>query len=413
MDKDYETIIHSSFYHVAPIDFPQGENYISDIELITMSSTGIIDAQIANMTLNESCMMLINAIKVFQMGFFDCAFYSLQQTIELSLSGIYLSSDKNKIKSWNNWEKGFEKATMIQELKKEDPDYKNIKEELSFYFKELRETQLEIDKYVHKQGFTTFYTYHGRTADYHTKHIRKLQCDFERYLKECIGAVAIYRLVIDPLPLLLMDEDIDMRTPDFITEPFGARFIENYIPEDVVKAYKQTEIYKGYYDDLSKREKQNDAVYALIHWSSINREKLEDYSNQAHLLSLHDRLALIITILSPKVTNCYLMNGCLWYHTENKSQRGRFSITFGNDYFQQFFHDDSNYNLPFENVFISKCFAFGETHYFEHNTPLVQQEIALMEQSFFELNKNFEETNKRLQDWFNMQIQNNKQYNTK
>lgn len=396
MDNNHETTIHSSFYQVAPIDFPQGENYISDIEFLTMSSNGIIDAQIANMTLNESCMMLINAIKVFQMGFFDCAFYSLRQTIELSLSGIYLSSDKNKIKSWNNWEKGFEKATMIQELKKEDPDYKNIKEELSFYFKELRETQLEIDKYVHKQGFTTFYTYHGRTAEYHTKHIRKLQCDFERYLKECIGAVAIYRLVIDPLPLLLMDEDIDMRTPDFITEPFGARFIENYIPEDVVKAYKQTEIYKGYYDDLSKRERQNDAVYALIHWSSINREKIEDYSNQAHLLSLYDRLALIITISSPKVTNCYLMNGCLWYHTENESQRGRFSITFGNDYFQQFFHDDNNYNLPFENVFISKCLAFGETHYFEHNEPLVQQEIALIEQSVFELNKNFEETNKRL-----------------
>lgn len=408
MDNNHETTIHSTFYQVAPIDFPQGENYISDIEFLTMSSNGIIDAQIANMTLNESCMMLINAIKVFQMGFFDCAFYSLRQTIELSLSGIYLSSDKNKIKSWNNWEKGFEKATMIQELKKEDPDYKNIKEELSFYFKELRETQLEIDKYVHKQGFTTFYTYHGRTADYHTKHIRKLQCDFERFLKECIGAVAIYRLVIDPLPLLLMDEDIVMRTPDFITEPFGARFIENYIPEDVVKAYKQTEIYKGYYDDLSKREKQNDAVYALIHWSSINREKLEDYSNQAHLLSFHDKLALIITILSPKVTNCYLMNGCLWYHTENESQRGRFSITFGNDYFQQFFHDDSNYNLPFENVFISKCLAFGETHYFEHNTPLVQQEIELMEHSFFELNKNYEETNKRLQDWFNVQTLKNK-----
>lgn len=408
MDNNLETTIHSSFYQVAPIDFPQGENYISDIEFLTMSSNGIIDAQIANMTLNESCMMLINAVKVFQLGFFDCAFYSLRQTIELSLSGIYLSSDKNKIKSWNNWEKGFEKAAMIQELKKEDPDYKNIKEELSFYFNELRETQLEIDKYVHKQGFTTFYTYHGRTADYHTKHIRKLQCDFERYLKECIGAVAIYRLVIDPLPLLLMDEDIEMRTPDFITEPFGARFIENYIPEDVVKAYKQTEIYKGYYDDLSKREKQNDAVYALIHWSSINREKLEDYSNQAHLLSFHDKLALIITILSPKVTNCYLMNGCLWYHTENESQRGRLSITFGNDYFQQFFHDDSNYNLPFENVFISKCLAFGETHYFEHNTPLVQQEIALIENSVFELNKNYEETNKRLQDWFNIQMQTNK-----
>ena len=73
MDGNHETIIHSSFYLVAPIDFPQGECYISDIESLTMSSNGIIDAQIANMTLNESCMMLINAIKVFQLGFFDCA----------------------------------------------------------------------------------------------------------------------------------------------------------------------------------------------------------------------------------------------------------------------------------------------------------------------------------------------------
>ena len=60
-----ETIIHSSLYQVIPIDFPQGDDYISDIELITMSDTGIIDAQIANMTCNESCMMLINAIKLF------------------------------------------------------------------------------------------------------------------------------------------------------------------------------------------------------------------------------------------------------------------------------------------------------------------------------------------------------------
>ena len=83
-----DTTIHSSLYEVTPIDFPQGEEYISDIELITMSDTGIIDAQVANMTLNESCIMLINAIRVFTMGFFDCAFYSLRQTIELSIGGI-------------------------------------------------------------------------------------------------------------------------------------------------------------------------------------------------------------------------------------------------------------------------------------------------------------------------------------
>lgn len=403
MDNNHETTIHSSFYQVVPIDFPQGENYISDIELITMSSTGIIDAQIANMTLNESCMMLINAVKVFQLGFFDCAFYSLRQTIELSLSGIYLSSDKNKIKSWNNWEKGFEKATMIQELKKEDPDYKNIKEELSFYFKELRETQLEIDKYVHKQGFSTFYTYHGHTANYHTKHIRKLQYDFERYLKECIGAVAIYRLVIDPLPLLLTDEDIEMRTPDFITEPFGARFIEKYIPEGVVEAYKHTDIYKAYYDELSKREKQNEAVYDLIHWSFINRNLADNYLSQVHLLSFHDRLALIIVFSTPNVSNCYLMNGASWYHTENDSNRKSSSIHYGNDYYQGFFPNEQCYNLPFDNVFISRCFAFGETHYFEHNHPLNKQEINLIETGANALDENYNEMEEKLSKLYEKQ----------
>ena len=405
---DQDTIIHSSFYEVTPIDFPQSEEYISDIELITMSSTGIIDAQITNMTLNESCIMLVNAIKIFRLGFFDCAFYSLRQTIELSISGIYLFSDKKKITNWNNGEKGFEKGYMTSRLlKNEESDYKDVRNKLNSYFENLRNTQLKIDKYVHKQGFTTFYTYHGGTANYYKKHTEKLIRDFEKYLKECIGAVAIYRLVIDPLPILLMDDDIEMRTPDFITEPFGQDFINKYLPSEVINAYKQTNIYQGYYDDLSNREKQNEAVYGLIHWQSINRNFGDDYVTQAHLLSIHDRLALIITFSSSKVSNCYLMNGCLWYHTEVDSRRGKLSITFGNDYFQQFFIDDNNFNQPFENVYISRCCAFGETHFFEHNEPLMEQEIALIEQMVSKINKKYDETNAILQDWYNEQIKQN------
>ena len=403
MDKD--TIIHSSSYVVTPIDFPQGEEYVSDIELITVSGTGIIDAQITNMTLNESCIMLVNAIKIFRLGYFDCAFYSLRQTIELSIGGIYLFSDKNKIVDWNNGKNGFEKGTMTSLLlKDEKSDYKDVRDKLKFYFDNLRSTQQRIDKYVHKQGFTTFYTYHGRTANYYKKHTEKLTRDFEKYLKECIGAIAIYRLVIDPLPILLMDDDIEMRTPDFITEPFGQDFINKYIPGEVINAYKKTNIYQGYYIDLSNREKQNDSVYGLIHWQSINRNLRDDYVTQAHLLSMHDKLALTITFSSYKVSNCYLMDGCLWYHTEVDSKRGKSSITIGNDYFQQFFVDDKKYNQPFENVYISKCCAFGETHYFEHNEPLVEQEIALLEQMVSEINRKFDETNTLLQEWYNEQI---------
>ena len=173
--------IHSSLYEISPIDFPQGDEYISDIELITMSDTGIIDAQVINMTLKESCMMLVNAIKVFRLGFFDCAFYSLRQTIELSLGGIYLYTNKDKIKDWNRGTDGFEKGRMAQFLKQNDTTFCNIREKMAYYFNGLRMVERGIDKYVHKQGVGTFYTYHGANHDYRRNHLNKIAKDFEKY----------------------------------------------------------------------------------------------------------------------------------------------------------------------------------------------------------------------------------------
>lgn len=398
-----EKNMHSSLYEVVPIDFPQGVGYISDIEMITMSITGILEAQVSNMTLNESCMMLINAIKVFEMGFFDCAFYSLRQTIELSIGGIYLYSDKKRLHGWNKGERGFEKGRMTQLLKNNDATFSDVIEKLQFYFDDLQKAESKINKYVHKQGVSTFYTYHGHTPNYYQKHKAKLIRDFDTFLKDCIGAVAVYRLIVDPLPLLLTDQNIAMRTPDTITAPFGQSFINKYINERVVEAYKQTAIYQGYYEELSAREKQNEAVYDLIHWQLIDRNFAADYKEQAHLLSAHDKLALIISFASEKVSNCYLMDGFLLYFTDVKSLRDN-SLTLGNSYFQKFFPDERNSNLPFDNVFISRCSAFGETHYFEHNEPLVEQEIALIKQFASELNIKYEETNEQLKNCYNEHV---------
>lgn len=400
---DNEKNMHSSLYEVVPIDFPQGEDYISDIELIPMSITGILEAQFANATLNESCMMLINAIRVFRLGFFDCAFYSLRQTIELSIGGVYLCCNKKKVQDWNKGENGFEQGRMVQMLKNDNATFSDVREKLEFYFDELRNAEQKINKYVHKQGMATFYTYHVRTPNYYQKHRARLVRDFETFLKDCIGAVAVYRLIIDPLPLLLTDQNIAMRTPDTFTAPFGESFINKYINERVIEAYKQTEIYQGYYGELSGYEKQNEAVYDLIHWQLIDRNFTAEYKQQAHLLSVHDKLALIISFASEKVSNCYLMDGFLLYFTEVKSLRKN-SLTLGNSYYQNFFPDERNYNLPFDNVYISRCSAFGETHYFEHNEPLAEQEIALIEQYASELNMQFNETNEQLQKWYDEQM---------
>lgn len=398
-----EKYSYSPMFEVLPFDFPQSEEYISDIEFITMSISGIMDAQIANIALKESCQMLINAINLFEMGFFDCAFYSLRQTIEISIGGIFLYSDKKRILDWNKGKEGFEKGRMTKTLSKEDATFYDVREKLSFYFDGIREIEQRINKYVHKQGVKSFYTYSNWEPDYLEKRKTTITKDFEKYLNACIGAVAVYRLIIDPLPLLLTDENIAMRTPDLITEPYCQTLINKYINEKVIEAYKQTDIYREYYEELSALERQNEAVYNLIHYQFIDTNCADDYEKQAHLLSIHDKLALVIAFASQKVSNCFLMDGMLWYHTNNKSLRRSTSTTFGNCYFKKFFSDNRNFNLPYENIFISRCIAFGETHYIEHNEPLAEQEITLIEQYSAQLNKKNNEANEQLQNWYNEQ----------
>ena len=83
-----------------------------------------------------------------------------------------------------------------------------------------------------------------------------------------------------------------------------------------------------------------------------------------------------------------------------------FNVHLGNSYYEDLFSDERNYNLPFDNVYISRCSAFGETHYFEHNEPLSEQEILLIKQYTSELDKKVEETNKQLHDFLKNQPQN-------
>ena len=148
------------------------------------------------------------------------------------------------------------------------------------------------------------------------------------------------------------ERDIAMRAPDFITEPYGESFIRKYIDGNVIEAYKQTNIYQGYYEGLSAYEKQNEAVYNLIHWQIIDRNHFNDYEEQAHLLGVYDKLALIIAFVSQKASNFYLMNGFELYYTDVNSHRRSTSIILGNSYFGNLFTDNRNYNLPFDFNFL-------------------------------------------------------------
>lgn len=83
-----------------------------------------------------------------------------------------------------------------------------------------------------------------------------IQTDYERILCDCIGAVAVYRLSLDAFPVVLADDDLVLRSPDLITQPFSPDFISKYIGYDVIGGYKQIQIYKDTVSWLLSQPKQ-------------------------------------------------------------------------------------------------------------------------------------------------------------
>jgi len=93
--------------YINPCIIENKEQYHMDLLNIEHSWTGRMDAQIANTFILESNQLLINSISLFEMGYFDCAFYSLRQSLEVSTIMIYLiDNDVNKREDiFNNWQR--------------------------------------------------------------------------------------------------------------------------------------------------------------------------------------------------------------------------------------------------------------------------------------------------------------------
>lgn len=372
-----ENIAIQDNWYIKPLELPNVEKFVSDINNISFATTGFVHAWESNLFFDEACQLIVNAIKLFQLGYFDCAFYSLRQSIETSIGIIYLTANPNKEDEWKTLLGGFESGKMTDWLKNNEPTFMDIREKMHSFFDNVWDVQKRMNKYIHKQGYASFYHVTRNPFLVQQKGTSESQIimDFEYYLKLCIGAVAIYRLAIDALPVVLMDEDIRLRTGDLITEPYSQEFVDTYIGSENLEAFKTTEIYKDFYESLHRNEKQNDAVYDLIHFQYYNREKMDDYMAQLHLCSFTDRIAMCLYTISVKISHVFV-DGIHWYYSDVKSSNNDKSITVGLSYFEDFFSDTENdFNKCYYNVFLSRCQINGNYTYFEHNEMLSANEI--------------------------------------
>ncbi len=258
------------------------DEYLNDLNMISYNWTGRGDLLIANTFLEESIQLIANAMFLFEDGYFDCAFYSLRQSIEISTVISYLSEldDKKKEEQLSKWKKqgSFPMfKDMVKFLTANQCTFHELNMKMKDLFKQFIVVKDKLNKYIHKQGLRTFYT----SRNHPLSNIEDdLSVEFVEYLEKCISAVAVMRLTLDPLPLLLLDQEIFYRTPEFMAEGYSEEFVEKYIGDENVERFKETSIYQSFYDYFITQEKRTEAMKEFQKFQFIDSITIDELLEQ-------------------------------------------------------------------------------------------------------------------------------------
>lgn len=364
--------------NIIPLKINNKENYYFDLLNLENSWTSRADAQIANAFIEESVQLIINSIRQFELGYFDASFYSLRQSLEVSMTMTYLIDNdeetRNKqLAKWKSQSNFPQYSQMLKLLEKNKSTLFDIKSKLVEYFEDLKETKHKLNKYIHKQGFNTFYItkyiqlYNQGTDDFIT--------EYEIYLNICIGSIAILRLTIDPFPILLKNNDIYIRTDDLMTTAYSDDFIEKYIGFKHIDKYKQTNIYQSHYNAIISDEPKNQYVLDVVKNQYIDIENLDKIYEQRHLLNKYAIFSIIICSISDLISRVYYLGGAMYYHTNIQSCRSR--LFWDSTVFVSFSSNVEKFNQKYDEVYISVIELLNESYFIEHNNKFNNNELSI------------------------------------
>lgn len=361
------------------------KEYYEDLQVIDDSITGRADAFIANHFIYEAKYLIINAIRLYELGYFDCAYYSLREAIEMSTTMVYLvdipeNEKKEKLNAWKNLERFPMRNKMLEYLKNNGTVFVDFKEKMTSFFDDSIENIEGLNKYVHKQGIDRLYTlkkWHDCenkiNVDYYIE-------KFEKYIHFTIAYVAIMRLSIDPLPLLLNEEEIYLKIGSFITNPYSQEFIDKYIDKKYIDDYKMTELYKGHFSYFDSLEKQSIVISNIIKDNYVDISKYDEIIKQFHLLNEYQQIIVKFFKISDKISNIYLNAVPISYFSNTESKRKKHS--YSTKMFDDFKNSKTSINQKFDEVYMSFFSDLNYDYYVEHNEILTNYEIERIEEIF-------------------------------
>lgn len=365
--------------NIAPVVLPEKEELLKYLFEINTSFTERVDVmRIANVFILESVQLIANGIFLFEMGYFDAAFYSVRQSIETSTTMLYLLDKQDKEKnekdfsSWKNEEFFPMTKAMLKSLHDYGVVFKEVSSQIPDFFENIKDILDKNNKCVHKQGFKYLYTI--RKGFFFNKKQDDMIQEFLLFVKQAIRIVAIMRLVIDPLPILVKDEEIFHRMFETLNRGFSDDFITNIIGEEIIEKYKNTEFYKAHYESFISKEKQKPEVTDFIQHQYIDTQKILSILSQIHLVSPMDVPVLLFCATNNKVCKAYSCGGMRMFFTDKNTNRLSNSISSLD--FDAFSKSETPYNQKYDEAYISVFTINEHQYFFEHNETLSDDEIG-------------------------------------
>lgn len=366
-------------------EIPNVEDYFLDLMNIEHSFSGRMDIPLANTFIMEAVQLVVNSISLFELGYFDSAYYSLREAIEISTTIVYLSDmpdkeRKEKMEDWKNTKDFPMQGQMLNQLYQYGIVISDMKEKMGSFFAEIKDVSRKINKCIHKQGLRFFYVSRNHPVN-GKKDDNIFIGNYVYFLEKTIGIIAVMRLAIDPYPVLLMDEDILLRCFDSMTEAYKNEFVEKYITKETLEDYKKTEMYLNHYNGHIIEEKKNYAVFDIMKHQVIDTTKRKEILSQIHLLDEADKIATYIALISKKVVKVYTYGGFQMYFTDRKTNRK--SLSWNGTEFKQFEESNQKFNQKYDEALIS-VFKYNigdnkdETFFVEHNEYLNDYDTKLI-----------------------------------
>lgn len=376
---------------IVPIELPHAEDYqsaLSELETAETSFLGI--NRVVWLQVREAITSIGNALDLFKIGYPDAACYCLRQSIELATCFAYIHElpeceRKEKLAAWKTQSPWFPlRGKMEKKLESVGGEYSDMHKRMPLFFSNIEKINERINKHIHKQGYDFYYNYrHFMPSE--KKHA--LIEEYEKFIEATIGVVAVFKLVLDPLPILLSEEGIENRLPDILTEPYSQSFMERYIGKDDIEEFTRTARYQDFKNDIERRPRLNDAVYDLRKWHIFERKNAPQILDQLDQLDYEDRLVVLLALASNKVAHVYFHYGLLRFTTDTKGKG--ISCPWSSDDFKQIQFSGHRLNVSFKDVLLTVFDTYDDDVCFvEHDTPFDAEEWLLLCKTVASLNNN-------------------------